>query len=117
MKSKNFTKSPALHNPALSFINTNAQEEVQDDVQEIIPHASVNTATSTIAIQDNTQEVVQEITTPTRIRTQGRKGCKKPRINMAFDELDLIKRRAAFENKSVTQFVNDVVGLYIRQHR
>lgn len=43
-------------------------------------------------------------------KTQGRKGCKAVRINMAFspDVHDYIKTMSKVTGKSVTQFTNDV---------
>jgi hypothetical protein len=70
--------------------------------------------------QDNTQYEPQEVTQqPERkgyIKTQGRKGHKKPRINLAFDSdafLDQIRTYSEREGKSITQFVNDAVAYYI----
>ena len=123
MKSKkDYTNLPAMSR-VLNIINEK-QEEVQEDVQEATqevehkkatnaPDSEVSTLTNT---QEVTQEAVQEYV-PTKIRTQGRKGFKKPRINMAFDDLDRIRRRADYEGKSVTQFVNDAVEFYLHQHR
>ena len=74
--------------------------------------------------QNNTHEVVQDSThedAPIRedyVRTQGRKGYKKPRINLAFDSvafLDKIREYAENEGKSITQFVNDSVAYYIER--
>jgi hypothetical protein len=123
MSKKDFANSPALRSPAMGFISANAQVNVQDDVQEVvqgiehkIPNNNAIKRKSTITnTQEDVQEVVQEHTQH-RIRTQGRKGFKKPRINMAFDNLDRIRRRAEYEGKSITQFVNDIVADYL-DHR
>jgi len=72
-----------------------------------------------ITTQHDTQEVTQKNLQSERkdyIRTQGRKGHKKPRINLAFDSdafLDKIRARAEREGKSITQFVNDAVAYYL----
>lgn len=53
----------------------------------------------------NTQEVQY---TP---KTQGRKGQKLQRINMAFspDNLDYLRLMASFEGVSITQYVNSLI--------
>ena len=51
------------------------------------------------------------------VRTQGRKGRKKPRINLAFESaafLASVRECAEAEGKSVTQFINDAAAYYIR---
>jgi len=69
--------------------------------------------------QEEAHECAQVFTPPDRkgyVRTQGRKGHKKPRINLAFDSdnfLDKIRTRAEREGKSITQFVNDAVAHYL----
>jgi len=93
MSKKNFKDSPAL-----AYIKPQSHTQ-----QEGYEHA-----------QKHAQEV-----RPDRkdyIRTQGRKGQKKPRINLAFDSdefLDKIRTRADREGKSITQFVNDAVAYYL----
>jgi len=87
MNKKNFKDSPAL-----AFIKP--QENTQYD----------------------TQEVPQQPERKGYIKTQGRKGHKKPRINLAFDSnafLDQIRTYSKREGKSITQFVNDAVAYYI----
>ena len=93
MSKKNFKDSPAL---AYIKPQIHTQQEEQDHTQ------------------DHTQQVA-----PNRkdyIRTQGRKGQKKPRINLAFDSnefLDKIRARADKEGKSITQLVNDAIAYYL----
>ncbi|MCR4745534.1 MAG: hypothetical protein K5894_09955 [Lachnospiraceae bacterium] len=51
-------------------------------------------------------------------KTQGRKGCKMVRINMAFDlELhDFIRTMARVRGESMTEFTNYVFKLYMEDH-
>lgn len=103
MSKKNFKDSPAL-----AFIKPqgNTYEDAQYKAQE-------NTQNPT---DKYTHEGAQEVERKGYIRTQGRKGYKKPRINLAFDSeafLDKIRVRAEREGKSITQFVNDAVAYYI----
>lgn len=76
---------------------TNTQEIGHEATQQVMP--------------DPTQEAVQEMEMRRPIRTQGRKGKKKPRINMAFDPeiYDYIKKQAVLQDKSLTQLVNDII--------
>lgn len=107
MSKKNFKDSPAL-----AFINP--QENAQDS-------APVETQKNTQQVSsDDTQNIAQDEAQERKgyIRTQGRKGFKKPRINLAFDSemfLDKIRTRADYEGKSITQFVNDIVADYLKK--
>lgn len=51
-------------------------------------------------------------------RTQGRKGCKAARINMAFSPENhaFIQFVARYKGMSLTQFVNDVLDQYREEH-
>lgn len=51
-------------------------------------------------------------------RTQGRKGCKATRINMAFwsDNHDFIKVMARASGKTMTEYTNMVVQKYREEH-
>jgi len=96
MSKKSFTDSPAL-----AFINA------QEDTQQV------------------TQEAAQEVTRDTEhaanqtlqyTRTQGRKGYKKPRINLAFESdqfLDDVRAHADRLGVSITQYVNMAVADYM----
>jgi len=98
MSKKNFKDSPVL-----AFIKP--QNNAQHDTQEV----------NTEYTHEDTQQL-QQTERKGYIRTQGRKGHKKPRINLAFDSedfLDKIRIRAEREDKSITQFVNDAVAYYI----
>jgi len=107
MSKKQFKDSPAL-----AFIKP--QENVYEKAQEEnYDETQYNTQQNT---QNSTQQEAQERTG--YIRTQGRKGFKKPRINLAFDSeifLDKIRNQADKERKSITQFVNDVVADYLKK--
>lgn len=52
------------------------------------------------------------------LRTQGRKGCKAVRINMAFtpDNHQFIKVMAKITGKTMTEFTNYVVEQYRTEH-
>ena len=52
------------------------------------------------------------------LRTQGKKGCKAVRINMAFtpDNHEFIKVLARISGKSMTEFTNYVIEQYRTEH-
>lgn len=52
------------------------------------------------------------------LQTQGRKGCKAIRINMAFtpDNHEFIKVMAKASGHSMTEFTNLVIAAYRREH-
>lgn len=52
------------------------------------------------------------------MRTQGRKGCKEQRINMAFtpDNYDYIKTMAAATGLTMTEFTNKIIASYKDEH-
>jgi len=111
MSKKNFKDSPAL-----AFIKpqSNAHEALQEDVQNDTHEEAYKKA------YDDTHNHAQENASVRGgyVRTQGRKGYKKPRINLAFDSvafLDKIREYAESEGKSITQFVNDSVACYIER--
>lgn len=96
MAKKSF-KDSARASVASAFMS--AQEEPQEDTQEV------------------TQEMARPSTDeghPTYIRTQGRKGKKKPRINMAFEPhlYEFIRVEAERQDISLTQFVNEIIEFY-----
>jgi len=101
---KKVSKKQFKDSPALAFIKP--QENVYEHTQE----------NNNDEAQYNTQQEAQKRTG--YIRTQGRKGFKKPRINLAFDSeifLDKIRNQADSEGKSITQLVNDVIADYLRK--
>ena len=52
------------------------------------------------------------------MRTQGRKGCKLPRINMAFtpENYEYIRVLARITGKSMTEFTNCICDEYREKH-
>ena len=52
------------------------------------------------------------------LKTQGRKGCKATRINMAFtpDNHEFIKLMARATGRTMTEFTNDVIAAYRKEH-
>ena len=52
------------------------------------------------------------------MRTQGRQGCKAPRINMAFtmNNYEFIRVMARATGRTMTQFVNLVITAYRNEH-
>ena len=52
------------------------------------------------------------------LKTQGRKGCKSSRINMAFSDgnYQFIKVMARASGKTMTEFTNLVIAAYQREH-
>jgi len=123
------------NNPALAFMNAQeAAQEVEPQEEQERAHDVAQYATPEDAQEEErdqahevtyedayvtTQEVAYEHTSVLResyVRTQGRKGQKKPRISLAFDSaayLDVIRTHADREGKSITQFVNDAVRYYL----
>ena len=82
-------------NPALAFISSaNEEEETQQVHEEQEVH--------------NTQEVQQEQRTLSVHGTQGRKGQKLPRINMAFStaNLEYLQIISRIKGISATEYVN-----------
>jgi len=113
-KGKSFTDNipPLASNPAMQFIShaADAHEVTQDTA-----HDDANEKTHEEA-QEAALGAAQE-KRPGYIRTQGRKGHKKPRFNLAIDSYALLEKihaRAEIEDKSITQFINDVLYLYLK---
>ncbi len=52
------------------------------------------------------------------LKTQGRKGCKAIRINMAFtpDNHEFIKVLSKASGRTMTEFTNDVITAYRKEH-
>ena len=52
------------------------------------------------------------------MRTQGRKGCKIQRVNMAFsaDNYDFLRTVSKLKGDSITNFVNFIVDKYREEH-
>jgi len=109
------------NNPALSFIS--AHEDTQEATHEVVPKPTKKTvpeakrgiAKRAEAVQENISEQIPR-ERHGYVRTQGRKGFKKPRINMAFDSdafLDEIRKHSEKQGISITQFVNEAAAFYI----
>lgn len=97
MAKKSF-KDSARASVASAFMSA-AQEEIQEDAQEVA---------------QGTSKPFTDEGCPTYIRTQGRKGKKKPRINMAFEPhlYEFIRAEAERQDISLTQFVNEIIEFY-----
>lgn len=97
MAKKSF-KDSARASVASAFMSA-AQEEIQEDAQEVA---------------QGTSKPFTDEGRPTYIRTQGRKGKKKPRINMAFEPhlYEFIRAEAERQDISLTQFVNEIIEFY-----
>ena len=95
-------KSFKENNPALSFISSVAD---QTEPQEQPPHIPQDTPQA-----HNTQEV-QHTADPVSKTTQGKKGQKLPRINMAFstDNLAHIQLMGRVMGCSATEYVNRLI--------
>jgi hypothetical protein len=67
---------------------------------------------SLIRDTQNTQDVLKEHEEQYTQNTQGKKGQKLPRINMAFqhENLEYLQVMSGFENISITQFVNKLIN-------
>lgn len=95
----------------------NAQHPAHDDTHNNAYNNTYDTA------QEFTQQETHIATQQPRegyIRTQGRKGHKKPRINLAFDSDALLKRvrkQAEKEGKSITQLMNEAIIIYMNNAR
>lgn len=135
------SKKDFKNNPALAYISSNkenithevTQYDIQDDIYEIarevvqeFTHEAVQEDTHKViqedtheSIQEDTHEVIQDdikIQINGYIRTQGRKGHKKPRINLAFDSdslLNRIRKQSEKEGKSITQLMNESIITYL----
>ena len=52
------------------------------------------------------------------MRTSGRKGCKMPRINVAFSgpNYEFVSIMSRIHGKSLTRYVNDLITAYREEH-
>lgn len=88
--------------------------------------AGVNTGRAYAAIEQATSRKGQQGTASPQeqqeraaeLRTQGRKGCKALRINMAFtpDNHQFIKTMSKIYGKSMTEYANMVIEKYRQEH-
>lgn len=100
-------KSFKNNNPALAFITQPTQEE-QLEGQLIYGDKG---ETQEQQVKQDTQEAPREQGTYKKHPTQGRKGQKLPRINMAFsnDNLEYLQIISRIEGVSITQYVNNLI--------
>ena len=88
--------------------------------------AGINTDRVYSAIETGTSKKGQQGTASPKeakeraaqLRTQGRKGCKAIRINMAFtpENHEFIKIMAKASGRTMTEFANLVIAAYQREH-
>ncbi len=133
------SKKSFKDNPAMAFLSNSkqthdtTQQEVQEHTQEQIQDTAYDNTQETAleqAQQDTQNKVCQVLRIETQenmqlneaipitnyVRTQGRKGHKKPRINLAFDSdslLNQIRIQADREGKSITQLMNEAIIIYL----
>lgn len=111
MNKKSFKDS----NPAMAFISkpeVNNKHKSESDSIEDREVQNTDSAPYTQEVQleqevQGTQESVRK--TP---KTQGKKGQKLPRINMAFDEenIEYLRLISRIRGVSMTQYVNDLLN-------
>lgn len=103
MGKKSFRSSTRASVASVFMSGHDAQEATQEQEQQ--------------QPQEKPQEGQPEARRP--IRTQGRKGKKKPRINMAFDPdiYEYVRAAAEREDKSLTQCVNDILYEHMKLHK
>lgn len=68
--------------------------------------------------QQGTASPEEQAERAAELRTQGRKGCKATRINMAFtpENHEFIKVMARASGKTMTEFANLVIAAYRNEH-
>lgn len=68
--------------------------------------------------QQGTASLQEQQERAEKLQTQGRKGCKLPRVNMAFtpENHEFIKIMASVTGQSMTQFTNIVIERYRNEH-
>lgn len=115
MAKKSFKDSARASVASAFMSDSHTYEETQDIAQEV-EQDEVQTIT-----QEPPQNIplVDALEARRPIRTQGRKGKKKPRINMAFepDIYEYIRAEAEREDKSITQYVNDILYIHMKMHK
>lgn len=91
---------------------TNPTEGTAGKVQGIIAQATSEKG------QQGTASPQEAAERAAQLRTQGRKGCKAVRINMAFtpDNHEFIKIMARITGHTMTEFANIVVERYRNEH-
>lgn len=110
--------------------NDSAQDDAHEVKKETLAVNNLNAHEDTHEHRNNTHYVAHEVVSSAQnnshedesrrpIRTQGRKGAGKPRINMAFepDIYDFIRRESERLNVGMTQYVNDVLYMHMKMHK
>ena len=90
-------------------------QEVTETGSEVF--SQVARATSTKG-QQGTASPAEAAKRAESLQTQGRKGCKATRINMAFSPSnhEFIKTMAKASGRTMTEFTNLVIAAYQREH-
>lgn len=81
-------------------------------VQSVIEQATGKRGQQATASPEEQAERAAEL------RTQGRKGCKAPRINLAFttENHEFVKVMAKASGRTMTTMVNDIITAYRNEH-
>lgn len=87
-------------NPALKFINTEKNKNTQEVQKE-----------QEVQEPQKVSEVQEVKKNQTSKDTQGRKGCKLPRINIGFygDNLENARKISRFYGISITEYINRLI--------
>lgn len=95
----------------------------KDNMKDALNYAGKNASDKLHQATGNrgTQEAADEAERNARMhgmRTQGRLGCKMPRINMAFtpENHAFIKFAARYKGMNLTEFVNYMIEVYREDH-
>ena len=80
-------------------------------------YGTIETATTQRG-QQGTASLQEKADRAAELRTQGRKGCKAPRINMAFtpENHQFIKTISRISGYTMTEFTNIVIERYRTEH-
>lgn len=95
------------------FVNTRTRaKETQTRVSANIEAATAGRGTQEEADKKEKAKRASEM------KTQGRKGCKLPRINLAFsaENHDFIQTVSRVRGQNLTQFVNFIIAKYAEEH-
>ena len=96
------------------------KNELAENLQTVITGETSKTISRGVSGK-GTQNEATEAEKETRartMRTQGRKGCKIQRVNMAFsaDNYDFLRTVSKLKGDSITNFVNFIVEKYRADH-
>lgn len=89
-------------------INTERASRIKSDIEQATGKKG----------QQTTADAQEQEDRAAALRTQGRKGCRAIRINMAFtpDNHEFIKIMSKASGKTMTEFTNLVISAYQREH-